>query len=950
MISLKRLFIVLAVCVVAVACNQDELNSLMSSSSEQAGVIASINEQVDNINATIEDLKAADIAIGQAVSALQDEDTAIRAQLEEDKAKIEASIDSLENYVNDKLQEAQDWAVATFATLEQYQHLCDSVAAVKQSLDEMDARITAQLKHDLDSLESSMKTWVNEQLAGYYTIAQVDAKVAALEKAIQDGDKANADAITQLRADLVKQAADLTTAYENAIAAAIEESNGVLNEKIATEISTVNTRITDEVKTINDRIDALELRIQAVEDYINSQRAFTISFTMPKDSVCFPGETIRVGYEVSESTLSTVVECLPNDGWEATVQSNENKGTITITAPTTGGNGKVVVLANRSTWTLMTTLSFDEGVLSIAKDEYPAPAEGGALSIPFSINANYGIKVAEADKSWLHYNETKSAMRNETLSLTVDANPNQSIRVGKVYIYPEEGYNDEYYELKINQASAFFSISTTGFVIGGDVSEKVITVTSSLPFNLDIPSEADWLNATTELVEGTTYKISTSFTANNGENRRTADLGFVSKDGSTRYGSIAIIQDTRSEEDISAMIFEVRVNPANNYTAALPITSSVWYLERLNLSTSSRGRYLWDVDCYIDWGDGNTEHYNGSSIDYISHQYSGLSSPATFLVKVTGKVPALNSDLLPNYNRESVISVQQWGKTQLLSMYHAFNNRSQLQSIPTDEIASFSEVDNFVGAFMGCTLLTSIPDGIFHYCKNARSFMSVFEGCTNIQSIPEGLFSGCSKSLDFGSAFRYCSSVELAPKDLFAGCNTAKFFDYAFDGCTNLSTIINDLFNDCSSALYFLSAFNWCGSLSSIPSGLFANCSSVISFQESFAHCSSITQIPEGLFSNCSVVENFSHTFQNCTNLKEIPASLFDNNRVVNSFDICFYGDSNITSESPYTIIDGNKVHLYDRINYPEEFAVASGTACYTFCNSLLDIDSIPSPWGGLVL
>ncbi len=482
---MKKYLVALLGIFLVFACNQDELNSLMSSSTEQAGVIASINEQVDNINATIDDLKATDIAIDQAISALQDEDAAIRAQLESDKAKIEASIDSLGNYVNEKLQEARDWASATFATLEQYQHLCDSVAAIQQSLVELDSRITAQLKHDLDSLETSMKAWVNEQLTGYYTIAQIDAKLGVLEKAVQDGDKANADAITQLQADLAKQATDLTTAYQAAIASAIEESNGVINEKIANEINTVNTRITNEVKALGDRIDALELRIQAVEDYINSQKAFTISFTMPKDTVCFPGETITVGYEVSESTLPTAIECIPDEGWKVTVHSNGNKGTISITAPNTGGNGKIVVFANRSSWILMSTIKLQEGVLSIDKDVYNAPFEGCVLDIPFSINADFGIKVAEADQSWLHVKETKAAMRNASLSLIVDANPSQFRRVGKVYIYPTDGNNDEYYQLTINQAAALFVTRIWGhYVQPKNVEDDWFqTVTTDIPFS-----------------------------------------------------------------------------------------------------------------------------------------------------------------------------------------------------------------------------------------------------------------------------------------------------------------------------------------------------------------------------------------------------------------------------------------------------------------------------------
>ena len=917
MSTLKRIVAGFAVCFVALACNQEELNSLMNSSNEQAGVIASINEQIDNINATIDDLKATDTAIGQAISSLQEEDVAIREQLETDKSKIEASIDSLGNYLNEKLKEAQDWAMATFATLDQFQHLCDSVAAVRQSLEALDVRITAQLKHDLDSLEISMKVWVNEQLAGYYTIAQMDAKLAALEKSVQDGDKANADAITQLQSDLEKQATDLTTAYQAAIASAIEESNGVINEKIATEITTVNTRITNEVKALADRIDALELRLQAVEDYINSQKGFTISFTMPKDTVCFPGETITVGYEVSESTLPTVIECIPDEGWKATVQSNGNKGTIAITAPAAGGNGKVIVLANRSSWTLMSSISLEEGILRIAKNEYPAPAQGGQLSIPFSINANYGIKIAPADTSWIHLVETKAALRNENLLLTIAANPNQSIRVGKVYIYPEEGSNDQYYELKINQASAFFSVSTTGFVVGGDVTSKEVTVTSSLPFNLDIPAAAaDWLSATCTLDEGTTYKITTNFTANNGENRRTADLGFVSTDGSTRYGSVAIVQDTRSEEDISTMIFEVRATIVNDYTVYLPI-SIVKGIEEYSYQTNA------EIDCYIDWGDGTTNHYlsdndHDSWISYVSHKYANISEATSFIVRISGKVQSLCSEYISRSNRNTIVRVIQWGQTGLVSIGKAFQYHTALVSIPTDDSRSFENVLSLSCAF-DHSGITAIPENLFYYATKVQHCEAIFRGCDKIHSIPEGLFASCRDALYFTYVFYDCSEIESIPSSLFANCASAQSFAYAFNGCSAITTI---------------------------PSSLFADCSSAISYAAVFLGCSSITTIPEGLFSSSPNAELFGSAFMNCYALTGIPPSLFDNNRKVIHLENCFYGCGAVNGESPYTIIQGDKVHLYERINYVDEFiAPLNSGRCFWGCISLTDVANIPLSW-----
>lgn len=902
----KSLVICLSLCLVVLGCNTEELEHLQNAAKEQTDAIASLNQQVDSIKATIVDLKEVDMEIGLAIDALRDFDTTILAQLTADKAAIEARIDTLETYVNEQLQDAKDWVQATFATLEQYEDLCNSVAIVKQNLADLEIQLTTKLKNSIDSLETSMKAWVNEQLTGYYTIAQMDAKLAVLAQAIQDGDQANADAIAQLQSDLQQQATTLTAAYQAAIASAIEESNGIMTQRIETEIATVNTRITNEVKAISDRMDALELRIKAVEDYINSQKNFTISFSVPEDGVCFPGQTIKVGYTISESTLPTTIECIPDAGWKATVQSNGNTGTISITAPAEGGDGKVIVLANRSTWTLVSTISLDGGVLYVANDEYPAPAEGGRLDIPFSINAGYGIKIAPANASWISViPPTKSALSNEVLSLDITANPNQSIRVGKVYIYPKDGNSDEYYELKINQASAYFSVSTTGFVVGGDVTSKEVTVTSSLPFKISIPAEADWISAESVLLEGTTYKITASMTANNGGVRRTTDISFISNDGATTYGSIAVVQDTRSEEDISAMIFEVRANVANDYTVYLPI----YAIDNTSL------------DCYIDWGDGTCNHYHRSSyfddkVYCVSHRYAGLDAPTTFNVKVTGYVPCLYAAGVNVSDRGTITGIRQWGKTNLKVLDMAFEGFTHLQSIPTDETKAFENVSSMQGVFSGCVSLESIPTGLFDNAINTTALNGVFSQCASITDIPDGLFNNCTKVTTFEGAFSG-TSITSIPERLFWGCTEVIAMNSVFAGCENLVVV---------------------------PELLFRDCHNVTSFAHAFRGCTSLSSIPEKLFSFCPKVESFQSTFWN-SNLSKIPVSLFDNNRRVVNFEGCFYYGVN-GGESPYTIINGVKYHLYERVNNVDEFVAPSSYArCFYCCGGLSDSESIPSSW-----
>ena len=108
---------------------------------------------------------------------------------------------------------------ATFSTLEQYQNTCDEIASIKETLTNQET----VLKKLVSDTESSIKGWVNEQLTGYYTIAEMDAKISALEKAITDGDEAQAKELEKLRADLETAKADIKAAYEKAISDAANQ-------------------------------------------------------------------------------------------------------------------------------------------------------------------------------------------------------------------------------------------------------------------------------------------------------------------------------------------------------------------------------------------------------------------------------------------------------------------------------------------------------------------------------------------------------------------------------------------------------------------------------------------------------------------------------------------------------------------------------------------------------
>ncbi|MBO7198825.1 MAG: hypothetical protein J6V26_02195 [Alistipes sp.] len=248
---------------------------------ENDSKIASIQQQIDAINASLIEMKGVNSEIKGYITVFQDavEDIeASQSDIEELKSIIStltakdkqlvASIEELEEYVNEELQNTKDWATATFATLEQYNALAELVAELDEYIKTIEEEIDGKISTSIADLEASMKQWVNEQLTGYYTIAEVDAALKLLEESITavEGDFQTEIETLSNRIDTLEE--DITTAYTTAITEAITSNNGIIDTKIADEIDSVNSRIDSEIATINAKIVALESRLIKVENDI----------------------------------------------------------------------------------------------------------------------------------------------------------------------------------------------------------------------------------------------------------------------------------------------------------------------------------------------------------------------------------------------------------------------------------------------------------------------------------------------------------------------------------------------------------------------------------------------------------------------------------------------------------------------------------------------------------
>ncbi|MBP3643634.1 MAG: leucine-rich repeat protein [Alistipes sp.] len=537
---MKKLFLLIAVvAMILPSCKKinETLESLDNRVTElENTTIPTINEQIAKINTSIADLGEADVELKNYITALQgtaaelqksidatnikiDEIKvtlqseistakaevlaqleALRTEMNNELAQIsstiailqakdveiEQKIADLNSYVDNELKNTEDWATATFSTLEQYNAVCAEIATIKtqienlnKSISELETRLNTKIATDIASavkglqseladvvteitnsytsaistakeeitaaytvaiqsaisaLESSMKQWVGEQLANYYTIAQVDAKISTLQRQIQaNGTEELINEINTLKSSLQSMKSELTTAYQKAITDAINTNNGVINNKIANEIASVNQRITNEIKTFNSRLDDIESRLDALEDKVDDlmNRKLEITFEDTEDIAILAGSSCKVNYTVTSSESEIHIATIAQNGWKASVtKSTEKTGYITVYAPNPLTTEPIIVLVSDANTTIMRSLTFVNGVTNIATKSYAITNKATTLSVNVSTNLNYTVSIPSTASSWISLKNitTRATVRNDVINLNIKENTSTSSR------------------------------------------------------------------------------------------------------------------------------------------------------------------------------------------------------------------------------------------------------------------------------------------------------------------------------------------------------------------------------------------------------------------------------------------------------------------------------------------------------------------------------------------
>lgn len=223
--------------------------------------------------------------------------------------ELQQRITDLQAYVNSENNKMKDWATGTFATIEQQNAMAEIVASIKTQLEtlntytmNMDVRLTnktdelskslsaldestkqqiseltahcnssiSTLKSELtesytklvaseiSKLETSMQSWVNDKLSGYYTIEETDAMLSAMRSELNDR-------ISSEKAYLVSLITNLETTTNKKIS-----TNASLITSLRNDLSGVQQNVAENAGKLADDAILISQNTQAISR--NSQK------------------------------------------------------------------------------------------------------------------------------------------------------------------------------------------------------------------------------------------------------------------------------------------------------------------------------------------------------------------------------------------------------------------------------------------------------------------------------------------------------------------------------------------------------------------------------------------------------------------------------------------------------------------------------------------------------
>lgn len=668
------------------------------------------------------------------------------------------------------------------------------------------------------------------------------------------------------------------------------------------------------------------------------------------------GETAEIPFTLTGADAKTDIQALADGAWKAEVKRTDNEGgTISVTAPGDSSTGKVIVLvSDGDAKTLMRTLTFVSGVLNVSTSSKEATAAGGTLTVDVETDMDYTVLIPEAAKSWLTQVETRGGeIRTETLTFNVAANTQTQSRTAEIeltlgttvletiLIYQEAYFDPAQMVLKVEAKQ--YSNAT--------YNNKVY-----LPLFGAVDVTINWGDGQSEPI------ASTISTAAGMVNHTYAESGVYHV---TISGTAEKLSGRLTNKTVAPAILEVKQWGKLGMTSLQDAFSNNTSLVTVPLPEEGAFAAVTSVESLFS---GCTalesvpeELLSGApEITSIGSMFSGCTALKTVPEKLFAKTTkATSASSLFNGCKalESVPAGLLADMPALTNLGSIFNNCTSLKTIPETFFANQTLAEGFSSGFFGCAALETLPAELFKNMRKVTNIASLFKGCSGLTAIPEGLLDAFAEVTNMTSLFSGCSKLGDLPDDIFKNMVKAKSAGYLYEGCIGMNSFPS--LKNCVSLEVVPALWKDCTQLVDAPADYFPeSVGKGISAANMFNGCTALKSVPEDLFKDFESVTTISQMFLNCTSLESLPAGIFDGMKKISSAGAAFSGCTAFTGESPYTLVqDGDqqvKVHLYERTDYPDIFGAKIFTSASSYkdtfknCKLMADYAYIPIAWGGI--
>lgn len=294
---------------------------------------------------------------------------------------------------------------------------------------------------------------------------------------------------------------------------------------------------------------------------------------------------------------------------------------------------------------------------------------------------------------------------------------------------------------------------------------------------------------------------------------------------------------------------------------------------------------------YVNWGDGTPVEYIKNNAPFGHNYAAGTTGEVvvTFIGTSQHFGNVLSDDGLKVF-KEALIKVD----------------------LTNADAACPSGIWN--NGFYGCIYLTEVV-GSFAGKPNIKDCNAMFMNCWRLASIPPQMFRGCPRLDDAGSCFQVAYLIPTGDY-MFADCPKLRDVHQAFSGARIRSAV-----------------------------GAFQNCPTLNSVVNLFTDCKSLTDVTN-VFKGCTNIGLALRVFQNCAVLNP-PVNVFDDCKKAYNFKECYNNLPAATNESPYTVVNGQKIHLWERTPELGFQLPIQYDFCFTDSPNFADYANIPETWGG---